>query len=146
MGTTPVAIETHARLASMRQIHGAIEHIYRGDYECAITLASAGENILPEPQAEYLRDKINALSTTEDIKAAGGAIKPNDFSNWLRHGTWNGKKTGDEVFTIPAEESIGWACRAISKFTAVYNDISPQMSSFQAWAKLWLMKDLRRDP
>lgn len=31
MGTTPVPIETHAKLASMRQIHGAIEHIYRGD-------------------------------------------------------------------------------------------------------------------
>src|SRR5262245_54007824 len=32
----PVPIETHIRLASMRQIHGAIERLERGDYECAI--------------------------------------------------------------------------------------------------------------
>jgi hypothetical protein len=143
-GTTPVAIDTYTRLASMRQIHCAIEHIYRGDYECAITLASAAENMLPEPSQEYLRHKIKALSVRADIKAAGGATEPNDFATWLKHGTYNGKKTGDEVFTIPNEESIAWACRAISKYNAVYNDLSPQMGSFQNWVEQWLKKELGR--
>jgi tRNA threonylcarbamoyladenosine modification (KEOPS) complex Cgi121 subunit len=31
------------RYASMRQIHAAIEHLHRGDFECAITLAAAAE-------------------------------------------------------------------------------------------------------
>jgi hypothetical protein len=31
----------------MRQIHAAIKHLDRGDFECAITLAAAGEEMLP---------------------------------------------------------------------------------------------------
>lgn len=140
--TTPVPIDTHIRLASMRQIHGAIEHVYRGDYECAITLASAAENMLLEPDAPYLRQKIKAVSNSEEINAAGGATGPNDYATWLKHGTFNGVKT--ENATIPAEESVAWVCRAISKFKTVYDDLSPQMTSFRQWAKEWLQKDLNR--
>jgi hypothetical protein len=141
-GTTPVPIETYIRLASMRQIHGAIEHVYRGDYECAITLASAAEGMLLEPDTPYLRQKIKAVANSEEIKAAGGATGPNDYANWLKHGTFSKVKT--ENATIPAEESIAWACRAISKFKTTYDDLSPQMISFQRWAKEWLQKDLNR--
>ena len=140
--TTPVPIDTHIRLASMRQIHGAIEHVHRGDYECAITLASAAENMLLEPETPYLRQKIKAVSNSEEIKAAGGATGPNDYATWLKHGTLNGVKT--ENATIPAEESVAWVCRAISKFKTVYDDLSPQMTSFRQWAKEWLQKDLNR--
>lgn len=38
----PPSIEVTARIASMRQIHAAIEHEARQDFECAITLAAAG--------------------------------------------------------------------------------------------------------
>jgi hypothetical protein len=31
----------------MRQIHAAIEHWQRGDFECAIALASAASEMLP---------------------------------------------------------------------------------------------------
>jgi tRNA threonylcarbamoyladenosine modification (KEOPS) complex Cgi121 subunit len=139
IGTTPVRIETTMRLASMRQIHGAVDHIYRGDYECAITLASAAENMLVEPSAPYLRQKIKGLADSEEIKAAGGATGPNDFATWLKHGTFNGIKT--EQATIPDEESVAWVLRAISKFNTVYDDLSPQMRSFRQWAKQWLERD-----
>ena len=43
----PTQIETTIRVASMRQIHAAIDHLPRGDFECAITLAAAGEGMLP---------------------------------------------------------------------------------------------------
>jgi hypothetical protein len=142
MSTTPVPIDTYIRLASMRQIHGAIEHVHRGDYECAITLASAAENMLLEPDTPYLRQKIKAVSDSEEIKSAGGATGPNDYATWLKHGTLNGVKT--ENVTIPAEESVAWVCRAISKFKTVYDDLSPQMTSFRQWAKEWLQKNLNR--
>jgi hypothetical protein len=137
----PVPIETNLRIASMRQMHCAIEHIERGDYECAITLAAAAENMLPEPEKPYFRGKVKKLSESEQIKAAGGAVGPNDYYVWLKHGTLNGVKT--EVVTIPDEESVVWIYRAISKFEAVYNDRSPQMTSFCRWAIDWLMAEGR---
>lgn len=72
---------------------------------------------------------------------AGGATDPNDISVWLKHGTFNSVRT--EAVTIPAEESVAFVCRAISKFEAVYNDLSPQMTSFRKWAKEWLENDLK---
>jgi tRNA threonylcarbamoyladenosine modification (KEOPS) complex Cgi121 subunit len=142
---TPVKIETHSRLASMRQIHCAIEHLHRGDYECAITLASAAEGMLLEPDAKYLRNKINDMSEKDEIKAAGGATKPNDFATWLKHGTYNGKKTENEIVIIPSEESVAWVRRAISKYQTVYSDLSPQMRGFNDWAEQWLRKELGRE-
>jgi hypothetical protein len=137
----PVAIEAHIRLASMRQIHCAIEHLERGDFECAITLAAAAEGMLPEPEKPYFRGKVKAMSESEGIKAAGGAIGPNDHSNWLKHGTLNNARV--ENATIPDEESVVWICRAISKFNAVYDDLSPQMISFRKWATEWLENNLK---
>jgi hypothetical protein len=125
----------------MRQIHCAIEHLHRGDFECAITLAHAGEGMLPEPEKLYLRHKIQDMSKSEVVQAAGGLTDPNDLSVWLKHGTLN--KARVEAVTIPAEESVAFVCRAISKFEAVYDDLSPQMISFRKWAKEWLENDLR---
>jgi hypothetical protein len=82
------------------------------------------------------------MSESEEIKAAGGATGPNDYSNWLKHGTLNNARV--ENATIPAEESVVWICRAISKFNAVYDDVSPQMISVRKRAKEWLESDLSR--
>ena len=132
----PVPIDTDVRIASMRQIHCAIEHIERGDYECAITLSAAAEGMLPEPNKPYFRGRVQDMAKREEIKNAGGAVKPNDYSVWLKHGTFNGIKT--EKATIPDEESVVWIYRAISKFNALYDDYSPQMISFCRWAGDWL--------
>ena len=42
MGNPP-QIETNVEFASMRQIHAAIEHLHRGDFECAIVLTRDAE-------------------------------------------------------------------------------------------------------
>lgn len=97
--------------------------------------------MLPEPDKPYLRHKIQDMSKSEAIKAAGGLIDPNDLSVWLKHGTLN--KARVEAVPIPAEESVAFVCRAISKFETVYDDLSPQMISFRKWAKEWLQNDLR---
>ena len=124
----------------MRQIHRAIEHLHRGDFECAITLAGAAEGILPDTNEAHFRQKVKALSKSPEIKAAGGATGPNDYINWLKHGrvTKNGPRV--ENATIPAEESVAVIWRAITKYNATYNDLSPQMAEFSNWAKEWLQQ------
>ncbi len=139
--SNPVAIDTHTRLASMRQIHCAIEHLHRGDFECAITLAGAAEGILPETDDAHFRQKVKALSKSPEIKAAGGATGPNDYINWLKHGRL--KKDGPRIenATIPAEESVAVIWRAITKYNVIHNDMSPQMLSFQKWVREWSVRD-----
>jgi hypothetical protein len=46
------AIETNKKWASPRQIRAAIGHFELKQYECAMTLAGAGESILPENPAD----------------------------------------------------------------------------------------------
>ena len=76
----------------------------------------------------YFRGMVKATSKSEEIKAAGGATGPNDYSIWLKHGTLNGVRTENAI--IPDEERRRLVYRAISKFNTVYDDRSPQMESF----------------
>jgi hypothetical protein len=122
----------------MRQVHCAIEHLRRGDFECAITLAHAAEGMLPNTDEPTFRQKVKALSKSPEIQAEGGATGPNDYSVWLKHG-------GAEKATIPAEESVAMIWRAITKYNVTYNDLSPQMGSFQNWARDWLLRDRKAD-
>lgn len=125
----PASIETNTRFASMRQIHAAIEHHARQDWECAITLAAAAEGMLPATDEPYFHQKVKdfAAGLPDDV---GGAKNPNDVITWLKHGTYNGKKC--EKATIDNSEPPVIIWRAITKFFAVYDDVSPQMRS---WAK-----------
>ncbi len=47
-------MKTNKQLASMRQIHAAIDHLQKAEFESAITLASAAEGILSETDKPYL--------------------------------------------------------------------------------------------
>jgi hypothetical protein len=145
MATTPVPIDTHIRLASMRQINRAIDHCLNGEYECAITLAGAAEGILPKTDKAHFHQKEIELAKSPEIKAAGGNIWPNDYYNWLKHGSLIRGGPRIENATIPAEESLKWVWRAISKYKAIYDDLSPQMLSFRDWAKNWLQEEKDRD-
>jgi len=125
----PAFVETNIRLAAMRQIHAAIEHQQRQDYECAITLAAAAEGMLPATDEPHFHQKVKDFAVALP-HAVEGAQKPNDFITWLKHGTYNGKQC--ETATIDYSESLVIIWRAITKFFAVYDDVSPQM---QSWAK-----------
>jgi hypothetical protein len=125
-------IETHIRLASMRQIHAAMEHLHWGDFECAITPAAAGEGMLPEADAPHFRQKVMALSASMP-EIEKGAKKPNDFINWLKHGKTEMNGPGIENATITALEVIVVIYRAVTKFQAMYDFESPQMLSFKNW-------------
>jgi hypothetical protein len=76
----PSYIDTTARWTSMRQIHCAIEHLHRGDWESAITLAGAGEGIAPETDKPHFRQKVNAVSDAIP-EIEGEATNANDYIN-----------------------------------------------------------------
>ena len=122
----------------MRQIHCAIEHLDRGDYECAITLAGAAEGMLPNTEDPTFRHKVkdmaNAMPKDEVVpEGKKAAWEPNDIINWLKHGSINGKngKPGEryENLTIPDSEWMGVVYRAIDKFGKFY-ELTPQMKSW----------------
>ncbi|MBR0991900.1 hypothetical protein JQ580_14400 [Bradyrhizobium japonicum] len=135
---TPVPTDTQIRLASMRQIHCAIEHLHRGDYECVITLAGAAEGMLPETWKPHFRQKVKAFSKSPEIQEQGGAVGENDYINWLKHGSLKRGGLRFETATISAEESLIVVYRAVTKYNAVYEDFSPQMLSYLSWLKVWL--------
>jgi hypothetical protein len=137
----PDHISTNVRFASMRQIHAALEHLHRGDYECAITLAGAAEGMLPDTDKPHFRQKVKELSASPEIKAEGGATGPNDYINWLKHGRIERDGPRVESAPIPDHEWIAVVWRAITKFRVTYNDETPQMVSFAKWAREYLQSD-----
>jgi hypothetical protein len=124
----PTFIDTNIRLASMRQIHCAIEHFHRGDFEAAITLAGAAEGILPAPKKPFLFEKVKALAPepSKDPVQSDGA---NDVVVWLKHGKGpDGKPVENaKILEIEMYELI---IRAISKFQAMYDEQSSEMKQF----------------
>src|SRR4051812_42734909 len=123
----PATIKTTTKLASMRQIHAAIEHHDKQNWECAITLAAAAEGMLPATDDPHFRQKVKEFSASLP-EATEGAVDPNDVITWLKHGTFKGKKC--ETATIDNSEAPVVIWRAITKFYAIYKEVSPQM---QGW-------------
>jgi hypothetical protein len=132
------SIETKIRFASMRQIHEAIQHLHRGDFECAITLAGAGEGMLPQTERPHFLQKARALEEMLP-KTDDGENIANAYINWLKHGRLKSGGPKIEEATITELEVIYTIWRAISKFQAVYGstdaDRTPQMISFENWAR-----------
>ena len=107
----------------MRQIHAAIEHLQRGDFECAMTLAAAGEGMLPPTDEPHFRELAR--------------MTVNDIVDWLRHGPMKDKENRRRVRgqTLKESEAIFVIYRAIAKFDAVFGDQkTPQMISFRICA------------
>jgi hypothetical protein len=130
-------IDTTIRVASMRQINAAIEHLHRGDFECAITLAAAAEGMLPDTDKPHFLQKVRALE--ESLKDAEGENRANAHINWLKHGKLRDNEARIETATISQLDVIVTIWRAISKFEAVYvsgdADRTPQMIQFANWTR-----------
>ncbi len=141
MGNPP-HIDTSVHYASMRQIHAAIEHLHRGDFECAITLAAAGEGMLPPTDKQYFFKKAKELEKELGAQP-DGVTGANDIINWLKHGEVTDPATGQrkryETATIEELEVIVTIHRGITKFEAIFeNEKTPQMLSFKNWASPYL--------
>lgn len=97
----------------MRQIHAAMEHRQRGGFEYAMTLAAAGEGILPSTDEPHFRE-------------LAGKTEVNEIVDWLRHGPTKDKENRrwGRGQTVAIEESvvIFVIYRAVAKFDAVFGD------------------------
>ena len=115
------AVRTNKRLSAVRQIHAAIAHYRAGDFECAITLASAAEGQVPEPSgSSHLFGRLKARDSEFDF---------NFQANWLKHG-W-----GADIVEIEDWSVKFWLSRAVSKFRAVYGVGTDEMAELFPWAK-----------
>lgn len=109
----------------MRQIHAAIEHWQRGDFECAIALASAAAEMLPDVDEPHFQELQNFS-------------RVNEISNWLIRGASRERLKSGQIDRVVIEEldTILAVYRAILKFEAVFwEDKTPQMKSFRNCAR-----------
>jgi hypothetical protein len=118
MATAP-KVETSKKWASLRQIRAAIGHFELKQYECAITLAGAGESILPENPLMHLFNVLKSKFSGKEL---------NLFRNWLKHPTGPDKATIDELEVVIA------ISRAIQKFVATYEESHSDFQKFSDWA------------
>jgi hypothetical protein len=105
----------------MRQIHAAIEHWQRGDFECAIALASAASEMLPEIDE-------HPFGELENI------TRVNEISNWLVRGASRERLKRGQVVTVVIEEldTVLAIHRAILRYEAIFwKDKTPQMKTFR---------------
>jgi hypothetical protein len=135
----PTQIETSIRVASMRQIHAAIDHLHRGDFECAMTLATAGEGMLPAIENPDLFLKTMARIP---MPASSAEARVSEIVDWLAHGI-SGDGTRIELVQISEREMIVTIFRAISRFEPVYG-LTPQMRQFAKCAISTLQSEEKR--
>jgi hypothetical protein len=112
-------IKTNKQLSSRRQISAAIEHFEKKDYECAITLAAAGEGQIKEKTASHL---------FRLIRAKFSAVETNLFITWLKH------PSGPDQAEITEQEVVVSIIRAIQKFVGTYEATHADFEKFSQWA------------
>ena len=69
----------------MRQIHGAIEHLYKGEFECAITLAGAAEGQSSDQSDEALFAQLKVCVPPEFRDEKEWIACLNAVRDWLKH-------------------------------------------------------------
>jgi hypothetical protein len=116
-------IVTTQKLASLKQIRGAISCLHDGEYECAVTLAHAAEGMVPNKRKDG-----KPLFTI--MRGGMPDDDPNLFSNWLKH------PRGAERARISVLEVVMMIARAIHKFVWHYQESSDHFELFQDWATL----------
>jgi hypothetical protein len=123
---------SNRKLSAHRQIRAAIQLYLKGELECAITLAAAAEGQLPDTGDPYLLKGLKGIAPFDEFDH-------NLVINWLKH-----CKEPDEV-TIPSFEAAMIISRAISKFVAVYWQISRLMELFEKAHKEILFPTIEAD-
>jgi hypothetical protein len=115
MGTM---VKTTKKLSAKRQILAAIEHFDKKDYECAITLAGAGENQIKEDSKLHLFQLIRAKFSSDET---------NLFYNWMKH------SSGPDGAEIDELEVVTSLIRAVQKYVDAYKETCPQFEEFSKW-------------
>ena len=115
-------IETTKKLAAKRQIDAAIAHFEKSELECAITLAGAAEEALPDPCEGHPFPVLREYPTFKRI-----GWDWNEARNWLKH------DKGPDARTIYQGEAALMIYRAISKYSVTHKEIPNWWRQFLAW-------------
>ncbi|MBB4370107.1 hypothetical protein GGD63_002900 [Bradyrhizobium sp. cir1] len=111
-------INTTKKISALRQILAALEHFEKKDYECAITLAAAGEGQCKEKTTTHLFRLIRAKFSADETNAV---------INWLKH------SSGPDGAEITELEVVTTLIRAIQKFVGTYEEAHQKFKDFSAW-------------
>jgi hypothetical protein len=112
-------VKTSKQLSALRQVRAAIEHFHKGEFECAMTLAAAGEGQLSDKGIKFFWRILKLRAPAEDF---------NLFINWLKHAT------GPDKAIISEFEVVLTIARAIHKFVAAYSKSCAEFEAFSKWA------------
>jgi hypothetical protein len=121
-------VQTNKRLAAERQIHAAIVHFRAGDFECVITLCSAAEGQIAEPNEPTHLFGILRRHVVQHPASDGQKDDFNISANWLKH------DIGANEVEIAEWMVTMWLNRAISKYCAIYGIGTPEMTALFPWA------------
>jgi hypothetical protein len=116
------AHKTTRQLSALRQIEAAIDHLYAGQLECAVTLALAAEGQLPNSDKPYLYKVLKDQVANSEMPVF------DKLRNWLKH------CKEDEMEFSDFEVAIALV-RATSKYFATYSQSSPKMEAFVGWCQ-----------
>ena len=111
-------INTTKKISALRQILAALEHFEKKNYECAITLAAAGEGQCKEKTTTHLFRLIRAKFSADETNAV---------INWLKH------PSGPNAAEITEQEVVVTLTRAIQKFVGTYEEAHQKFKDFSAW-------------
>lgn len=114
-------VEVTRKLAARRQIDAAIDHLFKREFECAITLAGAAETMLPD---ETEKPYIFASAAKHPLFKKA---ELNDVINWLKH-----YKLPDTKIIFERDVVIV-VFRAMSKYVAVFNEAPESWHRFREW-------------
>ena len=117
----PGRLKANRQQAALQQIDMAIELFHRAKWACAITLALAAETQLPNSQKSSVESKLRLEFGDKFID------RLNEPRNWLKH-----VREPDEI-TLFEFDAVIAILRAISKFSAFYQEWSEDMAAFDAW-------------
>jgi hypothetical protein len=117
--------------AVIRQVHGAIEHIYKGEFECAITLAGAAEGQSSHQNKATLFAELKVRVPPEFKDEKQWIARLNAVRDWLKHPT---PQYGDE-WTISEYDAVIMTIRALSKFQWEHRQSTERIEAFLDWCR-----------
>jgi hypothetical protein len=110
--------KTTKQVSAFRQISAAIDHLHKQNYECAITLAAAGENQTKERSIGHFFRVMRAKFSARDA---------NEVINWLKH------PSGPDEKEITEQDVVVTIIRGIQKYVGTYEVTHPKFETFSEW-------------
>jgi hypothetical protein len=114
--------------AALRHINAAILHFHAREYECAITLIGAAEDLIGNVNSVHLWEVLKNERPDGHSEKEWATIL-NATRDWLKHAT---AQLGDER-EITQFEAMIIIFRAVYKFFARYNEVTRDMEHFYEW-------------